>query len=258
MNTKHGHGEGATPVLFKDRFVINWDHEGQSFIVALDTKQGDEAWRKPRDEVTSWSSPIVVPHDGRDQVIVCGTQRVRAYDLATGEVIWECGGLSANIVATPVAADGIVYVGSSYEIRSLMAIKLDGAKGDITGSDQVLWRRRTRTPYVPSPLLYRNQLYFLGHYQNILSRVDGPTGEEPVGPFRLGSLGNIYASPVAAAGKVFFTDLEGVTMVLDAGEVPRPVAANRLDDRFAASAAIVGDEIILRGRKSLYCLGEKK
>ncbi len=256
MNTKHGHGEGATPALFDDRLVVNWDHEGQSFIAALDTKNGEPIWRKDRDEVTSWASPLVVTVADKQQVIVCGTERIRAYDLTTGKVVWQCGGLSANVVATPVAGNGVVYVGSSYEIRSLMAIKLAGAKGDITGSDQVLWQRRIRTPYVPSPLLYENRLYFLGHYQNVLSRVEGPTGEEPVGPFRLGPLGNIYASPVAANGRVYITDLEGVTQVLSSGEIPRPIAVNRLDDSFSASAAIVDDEIFLRGREFLYCIGE--
>lgn len=256
MNTKHGHGEGSSPVLFDDRIIINWDHEGQSFIMALN-KSGQPIWKKQRDEVTSWSSPIVVPHQGQNQVIVCGTEKVRAYDLKNGDIIWECGGLSANIVATPVAANGIVYVGSSYEIRSLMAIKLDGSQGDITNSKQILWRRRTRTPYVPSPLLYNDQLYFLTHYQNILSRVEGPTGEEPIGPFRLGALGNIYASPVAADGKIYITDLDGTTLVMSAGKIPRPIAVNRLDESIAASAAIVGKQILLRGRNSLYCISDK-
>lgn len=254
MHSKHGHGEGATPALFGDRLVVNWDHEGQSFIVALDKLTGDAIWRAERNEVTSWSSPLIVTHEGEQQVIVCGTGRVRAYDLDTGKVIWECGGLSGNIVASPVYGDGIVYVGSSYEIRSMMAIKLTGAQGDITGSDQILWQRRIRTPYVPSPLLYRGQVYFLAHYQNVLSQVDGASGEEPIGPFRLGALGNTYASPVAAAGRVYVTDLEGVTEVLSAGEVPRTLAVNRLDDSFAASAAIAGRQLFLRGRKSLYCL----
>ena len=254
MQSKHGHGEGASPALYGDYLVVNWDHEGQSFIVALDARTGDERWRVERDEVTSWSSPLIVRHDDRMQVIVAGTKRVRAYDLATGRVLWACGGLSGNVVATPVAGDGIVYVGSSYEIRSMLAIRLDGAQGDLTGTDHVLWKRRLRTPYVPSPLLHDGHLYFLAHYQNVLSRVVGETGNEPVGPFRLGALGNIYASPVAADGRVYITDLEGVTQVIGTGEVPRLIATNRLDDSFSASAAIVGDQLFLRGRNSLYCL----
>ena len=195
MQTKHGHGEGSSPALHGDTLIVNWDHEGQSFVAALDKRNGKQRWRAAREEVTSWATPIVVEHAGNPQVVISGTYRVRGYDLATGAVIWECGGLSANIVASPVAADGIVYAGSSYDKRALLAIRLDGAKGDITGTDQVLWRRRRGTPYVPSPLLYGGSLYFLRHYQGILSRVDTKTGEDQGGPFRLGGLRNIYASP---------------------------------------------------------------
>ena len=258
MQTKHGHGEGSSPTLHGNTLVVNWDHEGRSFLVALDKHSGDERWRVNRDEVTSWATPIVVQHAGRAQVIVSGTSRVRGYDLATGESLWECGGLSANVVATPVAAHGMVFVASSYDTRNMLAIKLERARGDITGTSHVVWSRRERTPYVPSPLLYEDSLYFLRHYQGILSRVDTKTGEERVGPFRLGSVRNAYASPVAAAGRVYVTGLEGTTQVISHGEIPRLLAVNQLDDSFSASAAMVDEELYLRGRKSLYSIGAKQ
>ena len=77
MDTKHGHGEGSSPAIFGDTVVVNWDHEKESFIVAVNIETGKELWRKPRQEVTSWSSPIIVTHEGRQQVIVAGTSRVR-------------------------------------------------------------------------------------------------------------------------------------------------------------------------------------
>ena len=257
MHTKHGHGEGTSPVLHEDALIVNWDHEEQSFIVVLDKATGNERWRRERNEVTSWSTPLVVRVDGRPQVIVCGTDRVRGYDLASGDVIWECGGLSANIVATPVSADGVLYVGSSYEKRALMAIRLSGAKGDITESGQVLWFRRRGTPYVPSPLLYEGSLYYLTHYQNILTRIDAESGVDSPGAFRLGPLGNIYASPVAAGNHVYITDLDGVTAVLSASEIPRLIAINPLGETISASAAIAGDEIFLRGDRHLFCIARE-
>ena len=158
MNTKHGHGEGSSPALFGDTLIVNWDHEGESFVVALNKNTGDELWRQLRQEVTSWSSPIITQIDGRNQVVVCGTNRIRSYDLETGDIIWECGGLSANVVATPIAQDGIVFAASSYETRAMLAINAVGATGDITDSDRVVWRRERGTPYVPSPLLYRDTI----------------------------------------------------------------------------------------------------
>ncbi len=258
MHTKHGHGEGSSPVLFGDTLVINWDHEERSFVVALDKQTGKQRWKVARQEVTSWATPIVVQHAGKSQLIVCGTSRVRGYDLATGEVLWACGGLSANIVATPVAADGMVFAGSSYDKRAMIAIRLEGAQGDITGTQQVAWVRSAGTPYVPSPLLYKGSLYFLRHYQGILSRVNTKTGENDGGPFRLGPLRNIYASPVAAADRLYITDLDGTTLVLSHDSNPKVLAVNRLNDRFSASAVIVGGDLLLRGENALYCIAQEE
>lgn len=257
MHTKHGHGEGSSPVLHGDTLVVNWDHEEQSKLIAFDKQTGKERWKVERDEVTSWATPIVVEHDGRAQLIVSGTGRVRGYDLLTGKVIWECGGLSANIVASPVSADGMVFAGSSYEKTAMIAVRLDGAEGDITGSPQVPWTLTTRTPYVPSPLLHGDSLYFLRHYQGILSRVNTKTGEDDGGPFRLGLIRDVYASPVAAAGRIYVTDRLGTTIVMTHNSDPELLSLNRLDDQINASAALVGSELFLRGEKFLYCIADE-
>jgi outer membrane protein assembly factor BamB len=209
-----------------------------------------------RDEETSWSSPIIIENEGRAMLIVAGTNRVRAYDPATGSVVWECGGLSSNIVATPVADDGMLFAGSSYQKKAFLAIRLDGAKADITGTDRVAWTRNRGTPYVPSPLLYGDALYYLSHYQGVLSRVDTVTGIDKPGPIRLGNVGNMYASPVAGGGRVYITDLQGPTIVVSHADHPEVLAFNTLDDEFSASAAIVGKKLFLRGRKYLYCIAD--
>ena len=257
MQVKHGHGEGASPLLHGETVVVNWDHEGASVIVALAKRTGEELWRQPRDEVTSWATPIVVTHDGQRQVVVSGTRRVRGYDLKTGAVIWEAGGLPGNIVASPVGADGMVFAAGSYEKQTLLAIRLTGAKGELTGTRQIAWQKNRSTPYVPSPLLYDGWLYYLRHYQGVLSRVNAKTGDEPSGPFRLGSVFNIYSSPVAAAGRIYVTDRNGKTLVMSNDAEPKALTLNKLDDRFSASAALVGDAMFLRGEKFLYCIEEK-
>jgi len=222
MTSKHGHGEGSSPALHGDTVVVNWDHQGESFAAAYDKRSGKEIWKVTRDELTSWSSPIIVEHKGRAQAIISATTRIRSYDLADGKLIWECGGLSDNVVATPVYADGVVYCGSSYNTKAMLAIGLDGAAGDLTTSgDHILWSRIQRTPYVPSPLLYGDALYFLGHYQPMLTRLVAKTGEEPTGPLRLFGLRNLYASPAGADGRLYLTDLEGSTLVLSHAELDR-------------------------------------
>ncbi|MHC4503529.1 MAG: PQQ-binding-like beta-propeller repeat protein [Planctomycetota bacterium] len=257
MRAKHGHGEGSSPALHGETLVVNWDHEGRSFVIAFDKRTGKQRWKVARDEGTSWSTPVVFEHGGAAQVIISATKRIRGYDLATGEVIWECGGLSRNVVASPVAADGMVYAGSSYGIRAMLAIRLDGARGDIAGTGRVAWTLEECTPYVPSPLLYEDRLYFLCHYQGIITCLEARTGESLYGPVRLPGIRNVYASPVGAAGRVYVTDLDGTTLVLGHGAAPEVLAENRLDDSFSASPVAVGGELLLRGARHLYCIEEE-
>src|SRR5262249_48120014 len=150
-------------------------------------------WKVDRNEITSWASPVVVEHAGKAQLIVSGTNRIRGYDPATGKVLWECGGLSTNVVASPLAAGGMVFAASSCGTVAHVAIRMGGAKGDITGTKQVAWSRNRATPYVPSPLLYGEALYFLGHYQGVLTRVDAKTGADRPGTFRLQGIQDVYA-----------------------------------------------------------------
>ena len=259
LDTLHGHGEGSSPVLSGDTLIVNWDHEGDSFLVALDKHSGRELWKTPRERASSWSSPIVVEHAGRKQVIVSGSKRLRAYDLADGALIWECGGLSVeNVVATPVAGLGMVFAGSTYDQSGMLAIRLDGAKGDLTGTEHVAWQRRRGAPYVPSPLLHGDALLFLSHFQGgIITRVNARTGEDQPGAFRVPGMRSNFASPVAAAGRIYLTSREGLTAVLKDGAQLEILAQNRLDDHFSASPALVGDSILLRGEKYLYCLAGK-
>jgi len=155
-------GEGSCPIIHGNTIVILQDHEGQSFIIALDKKTGDELWRIDRDERTSWTTPIVVEVDGKPQVIVAATNRSRGYDIENGDVIWECSGMTRNVVPTPVADNGFVYLISGFRGAALQAINLTHAKGDISNSDEAIsWEYHEDTPYVPSPLLHGNVIYFL-------------------------------------------------------------------------------------------------
>ena len=255
MATKHGHGEGSSPVLKGNTIIINWDHEKESAIYAIDKNTGKNIWKVDRKEVTSWSTPIIVKSGEKNQVIVSSTQRIRGYDMNNGKVIWECSGMSNNVVASPVSENEKVYLGCSYDKRAMIAIDIKEAKGDITDTDHVMWSTNKRTPYVPSPLLYKGTLYYLSHYQGILSVTHAESGETKAGPFRISALRDIYSSPIGAGDHVYITSREGLTIVLSHNDEPEPVAFNKLDDSFSASAAISGNQIFLRGEKFLYCIG---
>lgn len=256
MRIRGGFGEGATPVLHGDTLVVVWDHQGDSFIAALDKNTGSELWRQPRDEPESWSTPLVVEFDGRAQVITAGQNRTYSYDLQTGELVWKGPGLTVNPIPSPVAADSIVYLISGYRGAALRAVRLADAQGDIGDSPAILWEYNQDTPYVPSPLLYDGILYFLKSNSPILTAFDVAAGQAFYGPQRLDGVQEIYSSPVGAAGRVYLLGRDGSALVIENGRRFNVLATNSLDDGFEASPAIVGNELYLRGRRFLYRIEE--
>ena len=236
----------------------------------------DYAWKVDRDETTNWATPLVVDYKGRKQLIVNGLKRVRSYDLKTGEVIWACAGLTPSAIPSPVSDGKNVYCMSGFLGTAAYAYPLD-SMGDLTEADRkneapIAWKRRQPgTPYVPSPLLDGELLYFTASNKGILSCLNAQTGEPLIDRQRITGLENIYASPVAAADKIYLTSREGNTVVIKRGEIDKGtegadsakgkaivMATNKLDDTFDASAAIVGDAIFLRGRENLYCIEAAK
>lgn len=256
MQTRNAFGEGASPALHGDTLVIPWDHEGADFVVALDKQTGEERWRQTRDEPTSWSTPLILEHEGVAQAIVSATNRIRSYELATGKVLWECGGMTTNVIPTPVSGFGLVHAISGFRGAALLAIKL-GSTGDLTGTEAIAWRHDKGTPYVPSPLLSGERLYFHAGNTGTLSCFNAKTGQAFYETQRIEELlGGVYASPVAAAGHVYLTGRDGKSVVIKDADTLEVVAANRLEDRFDASPAIAGGELFLRGHEFVYCIGE--
>ena len=176
MVTRFGWGEGASPTLYGDSLVVNWDHEGRSFLTALDTKTGKTRWKVDRDEVSSWATPLVTPYHGGVQIVVNATKRTRGYDLATGKVLWQCGGQSLNVIPSPVRFDDTAIAMSGFQGTAAYAIPL-GSSGDITGTDKIAWHYKTATPYVPSPLVVGDRLYFTKWFSPILTCLDARTGK---------------------------------------------------------------------------------
>jgi outer membrane protein assembly factor BamB len=253
METRLGWGEGSSPVLNGDTLVVNWDHEGPSFIVALDARTGKTRWRADRDEKTSWATPLVVEHKGRSQVIVNATKRVRSYDLATGKVLWECGGQTVNAIPSPVTDGTDVICMSGYRGAFACAIPLDSS-GDVTDSSKVVWRSTRGTPYVPSPLLAGDRIYFTQGNSPQLTCRNAKTGAVLIDRERLPALSSLYASPVGAAGRVYVVGRDGTTVVIRQGDKLEVLAVNRLNDPTDASPAVAGDQLFLRGEKYLHCL----
>ncbi len=253
MKTAAGFGEGASPALSGDLLVIPWDEEGQSYLIGIDAKSGEEAWRTERATDSSWTTPLIVNDGERSVIVVSGSKFTRAYELSTGKEIWHCGGMSSNPTASPVAEGDIVFIGNTYKGKVLQAIRFKGASGDLSSTPNLLWTHKKSASYVPTPLIDDDKVYFLLNSTGVLSCLDAQTGDMVFPGKRLG-LRNVHASPMLAADRIYVASREGDVAVVDVKNDCNVLAKNHLDDVFDASPVAIGSRLILRGRKSLYCI----
>ena len=257
MDKKMNFGEGDSPYLYRDRLFIQWDHEGDSFIAALDKKTGNEIWRQKREEKTSWATPLVVEVNGRPQVITIATPVVRSYDFETGKLIWTSSGMTQNAIPCPVYADGILYVMSGFRGNALQAIDLAKATGDIASTGAILWTYNQDTPYTPSPLLMNGRLYFMRANNGFFSCLDAKTGQVIYSNQKTEGISQLFSSPTGVGDKIYIVS-KNMALVIKAGDTFQILASNPLDDDFIASPVIADDELFLRGFQYLYCFSEKK
>lgn len=257
MQTRNQFGEGSSPALHGDTIVVQWDHEGDDFIAAFNKKTGEEIWRVARDEHTSWCTPLVIDVGGRAQVVAVAQNHICAYDLKTGREIWRCGGMTANTIPSPMVDGDLLYCISGFRGAAALAIRYASAKGDITDSPAIAWKYERDTPYVPSAVICGRNLYFIDNNRPLISCIDKKTGEPVYEKQRLSGIDGVYASLLAADGRVYVAGRNGTTIVLKDGPEMNVLATNKLDDGFDASPVAVGNELFLRGRSHLYCIAEK-
>jgi outer membrane protein assembly factor BamB len=253
-------GPGSSPVWWRDLVIFPCDGTDAQFVVALHADSGKVAWRTARPPIAStdgkhrraFSTPLVVNHQGRDQVVVPGAQWVVSYDPATGAERWRVNfGDGHAIVPRPVHRQGIVYICTGYNKPRLWAIDVAGA-GDVTET-HVRWTYEKQVPEIASPIVVGNELYFVSvlGVATCLDAVDGAL----VWQHRLG--GNHGASPLAAGGNLYFTNQEGLTTVLRAGRDYEEVSRNQLPRLILASPAVYHDALLIRNSDSLFCIRAK-
>ena len=250
-------GEGSSPALYKDKLIVLRDHQGQSMLHVLDKRTGKSLWEVERDEISSWSTPVVLEHEGSLQLITSASNKIRSYDLETGEVIWQCGGLTRNVIPTPLYADGLVYLMSGFRGNALLAIDLSRAKGEITGTDAIVWSYDQNCPYTPCPILMDGLLFFLKTNNGYLSCLDAKDGTEYYTSVKLEGIKNIFTSPVGVKDRIYIAGTNGSFSVVKVGKTFELLSENTLDDTFFASPVILGNDLFLRGVKALYCVSEE-
>jgi outer membrane protein assembly factor BamB len=259
MNTLNNFGEGSSPTLSGDVIIVPWDHQGPSAVHVLNKHTGETVWTKERDEPTCWATPLVVEHDGRRQIVMSGQKFARSYDLESGEELWRCDGQTLRPVASPVAANGLVYVGSGFQGAFLGAFRLDG-RGDIKGTDKVAWTITKDMSDMASPLLVSGRIYFIKGKNGLLSCCDAATGKLHYASQRVEGVHSqpVYASPIAAGGRIYLTALNGTTAVIKDSDKLEIVAINPLDEWVGGTLAPVDNELFIRGEKHLYCIAGTK
>jgi outer membrane protein assembly factor BamB len=262
---KYGFGEGSSPALHEDTLVVKCDHEGESFITALSAVTGRPKWKTIRDEQSTWNTPLVAPRlalqdaaGGKErlQVIVTGARSTQGYDFQTGEPIWQYPGRpGVDAIPSPLRLDDLAICTSGFRGDPAYAVPLDSF-GELT-DESIEWKHTEGTPQISTPALVGERLYFIKGRGGIVTCLNARTGEVIIDQERLPGLDDIYASPVAAAGRVYFTDRDGTTVVIDAAaDEVRVLSENQLDESTHGSPAIAGGEIFIRGETHLYCIAE--
>ncbi len=259
MTTRGGFGDGSSPALFQNCLIIPWDHEGDSFVTALDARTGKTLWKTDRpDTMSSWSTPLVTKVGNQDLVILNGHPTARAYDVKTGKEVWRADGPTQRPVATPIVTQGLALICSGFRGNFFGAYKLEGASGDLSGSKHELWTHEKNCPDIASPAVSGNRVYFHSGKDAILSCHDIHTGKAHYMRKRMPGLRKVYASPVIANGHVYVTGRSGKVVVIKDADKFEVVSTNDIGEGVDASPVVIGDTIYLRATEHLYCIKASK
>jgi outer membrane protein assembly factor BamB len=248
------HGTAGSPLLYKDRVIVYQDQRGPGgFIAAFDAKTGAPKWRRARTEQVGWGTPIAIRAGSRDEIIVSSMRKVYAYSPDTGDVLWTAGGSLFEVIPTPVVGHGLVFA-SSGRSGPTLAIR-PGGSGDVTET-HVAWKEVKGSPFVPSPLLYGDELYLINDMASIATAYDAKRGSV-LWQGRLGEAvrEGFSASPVGVDGKVFFTNDLGETFVLKAGKTFELLHVNKLNEPVLSSPALVDGTWYFRTHGHLIAIG---
>lgn len=256
MQTRFGWGEAVTPAIADNKLIVNWDQEKGSFLTALDAETGKTLWRVERpEEVTSWNTPLIVNNGDRTLVVVNGTHRVKAYDVDNGQEVWACGGQTVNAIPSPLQFKDTIIALSGYRAAAGFAIPIN-SQGDVTNSTTLRWKVEQGTPYVPSPALSGDRLYFTQANSDVLTVINANTGKTIGARKRLSGVGSLYASPLVAGNHVYFAGREGTTVVIKDDDSLETVSVNSLGEPIDASPIAVENQLFLRTWSKVYCIAE--
>jgi outer membrane protein assembly factor BamB len=255
-------GFGSSPLIHEGLAILQCDLSHDSFIAAFDVESGAKVWSTPRDEIPSWSSPVIWRNARRVELVTNAAQFARGYDPGTGAELWRLAKKSEVTIPAPVCGKDLLFITSgNLPIQPIFAIR-PGANGDISlkegqeGNAHIAWSRMRGGPYMPTPILYGPHLYTCSN-SGVLTCYVAATGEE-VYKERIGGGGDSYtASPVAGDGRLYFASEQGQVRVVRAGPVFELLAVNSVDDYVMATPAISNGSLFVRSQHFLMAFGKK-
>ena len=249
-------GTASSPVIHDGRVIVQADTSKEDFLAAFDSETGREIWRTTRDELPSWGTPTIVTNGGRTEIVTNSSNFVYGYDFETGKELWRLGGSSQITAPTPIfTPDAIIFTSGRRPVAPILVVK-PGALGDITDTASVLWHKVQRGPYMPTPLVYGDQLYVLGN-AGIFDSYDYRTGDEVYRSRLLHKGSGFSASPVASDGRIFASSEDGDIFVVKAGPAFEVLAQNSMGEPIMATPAIAGGTMFVRGQRTLFAIGKK-
>lgn len=248
------HGNGGSPIIVDDKLVIICDGRGSNFIAALNRNTGKVAWKIDRNVDTrkkfSFGTPLLITVNGKQQIVAPGTDVISGHSPEDGKEIWHLNYSGYSVIPRPVFSHGLIFVTTSYDRPSLLAIRPDG-KGDVTET-HLAWSNKSQIPHTPSLIVVGDELYAVSD-KGIAQCFDAKTGEL-IWKERVG--GNFSASPFYANGKIYFQSEEGEATVIAAGKKYKEIGRNHLKAPTLASYAVADDTLLIRTKTQLYRIGK--
>ena len=254
-------GHASSPIIYRDLVIVQADGHKQSFIAAFNLKDGRQAWRVERGEITSWTTPAINQTNGRTELVANGGRFIRGYDPLTGKELWRFSDDNTQVkMQAPLVSGGLIYITGGYPAGRAMYAFRSGAVGDISlkpgqeSSEFLAWRTTSGSPYTPTPIIYGDLFYVLAD-NGVFSAYDAKNGER-IYQERLPS--SFSASPVAADGKLYLASQDGDVFVVKAGPKYELMATNPMGQALMATPAISEALLIVRGENMIYAIGERR
>ena len=254
-------GHASSPIIYRDLVIVQADGHKQSFIAAFNLKDGKQAWRVERNEITSWTTPTIYQGKDRVELIANGGRYIRGYDPLTGKELWRFADNNTEVkMQAPLIAHDLIYITGGYPPGRAMYAFRPGAVGDISlksGEEKnafLAWTNSKGSPYTPTPIIYGDLLYVLAD-NGVLSAYDAKTGQN-IYQQRLPT--SFSASPVAADGRLYLSSEDGDVFVVKAGRQYELLSRNTMSQPVMATPALTDGLLIVRVENAIYALGEHK